>query len=590
MRRIAQVYLTALALTTSTASLAFQPPPAQCLIKEEPIPFTKNYSNADILYLSLTAEYALHRNQPLFALEQYYAASMLTQNAELAKRALEIALQLENNNYAIQMALIFATQEKTNIQAQLIAGTLLLSHDTNAALAFFKQALFLDPPHVYEPIAAIFKKLNIQNQTELKNLLTTLAQELPTNPYAQFLAAQALFQAENLSTAATFNKNTLQTLPSFVPALELKAKLIAAESKNPKKVLSFLNQSLQRYPQLHDLRWFYILTLLEDEQISPAIAQLKLLQKKPAYKNKATLFLAEIYLQTKQNALVQTSLAPLIKDPEYGYIARFILGENAQNTQDFDEALQWYTTVVQGPYHIPAYLQAVNILRQQAAFTDAIDLLHKANPTTIQEQKELLLTEIDILLFLKNYSSAITLLEKELKYNPNDTDYLYALSVVTGQDNQIELSENYLRAVLEQNPEHLEALNALAFVLLQQNKHLPEATALLQHALQLAPDNPVIIDSMGWLKYQTGDLQESLQYLQKAHALTEDADIAAHLGEVLWHLGDKHAAMDIWARAFYMASENEALLQTLKRFQVNLPLLTPTLLAPTLLTPVSSSP
>lgn len=134
-----------------------------------------------------------------------------------------------------------------------------------------------------------------------------------------------------------------------------------------------------------------------------------------------------------------------------------------------------------------------------------------------------------------------------------------------------DLAEKDLKLVLKQNPKNANALNILGYMLSLNKSRLQEALDYLNQALSIAPNNPAFMDSMGWAYYQLGDLQNALAFLNKANELAKDSQIAAHLGEVLWTSNNKKEAMLVWQKALKYNDENEELLQTLKRLNVNLP-------------------
>jgi tetratricopeptide (TPR) repeat protein len=147
---------------------------------------------------------------------------------------------------------------------------------------------------------------------------------------------------------------------------------------------------------------------------------------------------------------------------------------------------------------------------------------------------------------------------------------MYEQAMLAEKLNRLDEMEKLLRAVIEQDPEHHNAYNALGFSLADRKLRLPEAKALIVKALSFAPNDPFITDSLGWVEFRLGNLPSALLHLQKAYQDRADPEIAAHLGEVLWQLNRPDEARAIWREGFKTAPDNETLQETLQRLKVKL--------------------
>jgi Flp pilus assembly protein TadD len=150
---------------------------------------------------------------------------------------------------------------------------------------------------------------------------------------------------------------------------------------------------------------------------------------------------------------------------------------------------------------------------------------------------------------------------------PGDKDLLYARALIAEKLNQLDVAERDLREILKKDPKNVNALNALGYTLTDRTTRYDEAHELLQQAMELKPDDAFIMDSMGWLQYRRGNTAEALKYLRRALEIRNDAEIAAHLGEVLWVVGDRHEAESVWDRALRETPDNEALNGVIKKFK-----------------------
>jgi tetratricopeptide (TPR) repeat protein len=150
---------------------------------------------------------------------------------------------------------------------------------------------------------------------------------------------------------------------------------------------------------------------------------------------------------------------------------------------------------------------------------------------------------------------------------PNYPDLLYDHAMAAEKVNRLDVLEGNLKQLIKLRPDHAHAYNALGYTLADRNQRIDEAYGLIDTALKLAPEDPFIMDSMGWVLYRMGRNKEGLGYLQKAFSLRPDAEIAAHLGEVLWTVGQRDQAKKVWTDALKDNPNNELLQGTVKRFQ-----------------------
>jgi Flp pilus assembly protein TadD len=181
-----------------------------------------------------------------------------------------------------------------------------------------------------------------------------------------------------------------------------------------------------------------------------------------------------------------------------------------------------------------------------------------------------LLTEAQLLREAEQSPAAFTLLGDALKRLPNNTDLLYDYAMIAEKANDLVVMEKTLRRVMELAPTNQNAYNALGYSFAERNIRLPEAYTLVEKALSLAPEDPFIMDSLGWVQFRIGKLKEAEDLLRRAYALRPDPEIAVHLGEVLWVRGQKDDAQKFWRDASKKDPKNDTLRTTLARLRVSL--------------------
>ncbi|MDP1957723.1 MAG: tetratricopeptide repeat protein, partial [Rhodocyclaceae bacterium] len=259
----------------------------------------------------------------------------------------------------------------------------------------------------------------------------------------------------------------------------------------------------------------------------------------------------------------------LRKLAEIGHVeadkAHFYLGQLAAENKRPDEALQWFGKVGRGEHYLSARLQAANLLVKQGKLEEARRFLASSDATNPQERAQLLIGEAQLLREAGQIADAHAVLARGLAQQPDQPELLYETAMVAEKLNRIDELERHLRRLIELKPDHAHAYNALGYTLADRNVRLAEALALIERALQLAPNDPLILDSKGWALFRMGDRQAALEVLGTAYGMRADPEIAAHLGEVLWSLGRHDEARQTWEKARREHPANETLTETIKR-------------------------
>ena len=245
--------------------------------------------------------------------------------------------------------------------------------------------------------------------------------------------------------------------------------------------------------------------------------------------------------------------------------AYFLLADIAEQSRQFDEA-QRYLQLIDSPSDaLRLDIRRASILARQGKLAQARELVQNAPEAQPDDARTKVNAEVQLLHDSRQYRAAYDLLQKTVQGNPGDVDYLYDFAMAAEKLNRIQEMEKLLRQVIAARPESPHAYNALGYSLADRGLRLPEARALIRKALEYAPQDPAILDSMGWVEFRSGKPREALPLLQQAWQSAQDGDIAAHLGEVLWAMQQKKEARAIWKQALEQNPDNDTLKQTMKR-------------------------
>ena len=422
---------------------------------------------------------------------------------------------------------------------------------------------------VEQHIVDIQTRLSDNSAKNLKDALNQIATDKPDNAYIQLAAAQSSAEQGDIQGALKRVENALGKMPDLTRALQLKARLISFEKKSDLPALEFLNAHLEKFPQNAELRLFYANALIDNEKRDEAKKELLKITDHKTAGGFALVFLGEIYLKESNWKDANQVLKKAMLFPETKENAQYMLGETEELQGNHDTALEWYTQVGPSAFHVPATLRAVLLLKQKKEYADAIYLLHNSTPITLEEQKQLLLAEMDILNASQRHEDTLELANEILTKIPDDPDVLYMRAITATKVKKWDIAELDLKKILKQNPNNANALNALGFTLSFQKERIQEALQHINQALAIAPNNPDFIDSLGWTYYRAGDIPKALTYLKQANDLSDDATIAAHFGEVLWMNNQKDLAMGVWKKAL-KNPDAEELKETLNRLKVDL--------------------
>lgn len=242
------------------------------------------------------------------------------------------------------------------------------------------------------------------------------------------------------------------------------------------------------------------------------------------------------------------------------------LGLIAEERHDYEGALSHLRQVGDGEYRIAAQARIGIVLAKMGKVEEAIRHLHAVPTFNGDDRQRLVLAEAQVLREAKNYKGAFELLSKALEREPDQPDLLYDHAMLAERIQRFDVLEGNLNRLISLDPENAHAYNALGYTYADRNIRLEEARRLILKAIELAPDDVFVIDSMGWVLYRMGDHEGALRHLERAYAIRRDPEIAAHLGEVLWMSGRRDDARRIWTEARKEDPDNEVLAAAIQKF------------------------
>jgi tetratricopeptide (TPR) repeat protein len=520
----------------------------------------------DLLFKLMLAEVAVQRDQPHIAVQAYLELARATRDPRVAQRATEVAWNARFTDAALEAAGIWLQADPGSSQARQIIAALLVNQAQIAeAQPHFEKWLAADRDNIGQN----FLQLNAllarhKDKAAVFKLMQALAKPYPTVPEARLAVAQAAWNADQQQASLDEARAALKLRPDWEIAALFVAQVLARRSEE--EALRYLGEYLVAHPQARDVRLNYARLLVNAKNYTEARKQFEALVAESPQNADVAMAVALLALQSGDYDAAEKHLLRVLdlnyKDPD---LVRYYLGQLNEERKRFDEALKWYAAVTQGEQYVNAQTRYAAILARQGKLPEARQHLQQATARDNQQRVQLTQAEAQLLRNANQYQAAFELLGQALEKMPNSPDLLYDHAMAAEKVDRIDVLEGNLKQLIKLRPDHAHAYNALGYTFADRNQRIEEAHGLIETALKLAPEDPFIMDSMGWVLFRMGRNQEGLGYLQKAFGLRPDAEIAAHLGEVLWVMGQRDQARKVWAESLKDHPDNEILQSTMKR-------------------------
>ncbi|EWS62887.1 putative PEP-CTERM system TPR-repeat lipoprotein [Hydrogenophaga sp. T4] len=248
--------------------------------------------------------------------------------------------------------------------------------------------------------------------------------------------------------------------------------------------------------------------------------------------------------------------------------AYLLMAQMAEKQKDFVAANAWLDRIENADEIMAAQMRRASLLARQGQMAQARALLRNQPERRPEDARLKLVAEAQLLRDFKDWQQAYEVYGEAVTRFPNDNDLIYDQAMMAEKANRLDAMENLLRQLIATKPDHHHAYNALGYSLADRSVRLPEAKQLIEKAVELAPEDAYIQDSLGWVEFRMGNVRRAQDILQSAYVKRPDAEIAAHLGEVLWAQGQREQALKIWREGLLLSSDNETLQGTLKRLRV----------------------
>jgi len=522
----------------------------------------------EVLYQLLVAELAGQRGQNAVAMKSYLAAARLSGDAGVAARAARFAVFSRHLREALEAAELWVALAPSDPQARYTLAPLLLAFGRAPEAALhYEKFLDLSAARPGQGFAMIANQLSRdRNAVAAMSVMDQLLASRKDNPWALLAHSRLAMLQGKLEMALASVDQALSLKPHWAPAVVRRARVLSLQG-NKEGALAYLEQA--RDGELADdlsVGLSYARLLSENRQLDKARAEFEALAEREPRNVEAVYAAGILALQLDDLAKAEQRLKQVLALRQRGLEASYYLGRVYELKKDTKRALNFYLSVRHGELYFNAQVRAASLMAETGDLEEALDHLRVIRVENDQEQAQIWLVEGELLRKAGKYSEALALYTEKLELRPDDTALRYARALLAEKLNKLTLAEQDLRAIIEREPSNAQALNALGYTLADRTDRYEEALVLIERALKVEPEDAAIIDSLGWVQYRMGNHQKAVEYLRRALELIEDPEIAAHLGEVLWKMGKRKAALELWEEFLQKFPKHRALQDTMKRF------------------------
>jgi len=536
--------------------------------------------SSSLMYELMLAEFSDQSGDAGDAFQLMLNAAQKTRSEQLYERAVEIALRARAGDSALQASYAWAralpgSKDAARYVLQILIGLNKLPETVEpikrqlaATTATERAAVISQLPRYF--VRTTDKKLAAK---VVELALVSETGNAQTGPSAhaaigtmRLLAGDGAGALESASKALALNPKAEE--PAQLALSLMDPALPAAEAL----VLRHLAAGARP-----ELRMGYVRKLLDSQRYQEALSQTRIINTTAPDFADAWLILGSLVMQERNTEEARNALQTFIRlhqaaesspeTPQEKSVthAYFLLADIAEFNRQPDEARRYLRLIDSPQENLRVQIRLATILARQGQLEEARSLIRKAPELAPEDARTKISAEVQLLRDQKQYQAVYDLLKQTLENNPADPDFQYDLAMAAEKLDRLDEMERLLKQVMAAKPDFHHAYNALGYSLADRKVRLEEARRLIQKALEFAPNDPFILDSLGWVEYRSGNLAQSLQILQGAYQSRPDAEIAAHLGEVLWVMQQRKEARTIWNEGLAQSPDNDTLNETIKR-------------------------
>ena len=603
--RFTLVPLLAALLGTPLHGLAQTPAPAPAPTQKDSTPPPKAPVNSGmddrLLYQLLIGELALTQGDAGTAYDWLLDAARRTRDDGLFRRSVDIALQARAGDKALTAARAWRLARPESLDALRLQMQILMvlnrpSEVTEPLRSLLEQSPASDRAGLISALPRFLQRANDPRvvATLMEDVLKPYQDTVDLRIPARVALGRAWLEAKDLDRALALAQQAHAMEASAAGPALLAMQLMAERPQAEATVLSYLSGASAEPA----VRKVFARQLMASQRYGDAVTQLERATRAQPDDAEGFLTLGAVQLELKHRKEGEAALLRYIElaqrpgqaratpsaesesddsgdgeapRPDQGLVqAWLMLAQSAEQVGDFKAAEGWLAKIEDPQRALEVQSRRATILARQGRVSQARELIRSTPERQPTDARAKLMAEASVLREVKRWKEAYEVLADASKRFQDDADLLYEQAMVAEKLDRMDDMERLLRRVIAIKPDNAHAHNALGYSLADRKLRLPEARQLVQRALELSPGDPFITDSLGWIEYRLGNGEEAVRLLRQAYAARPDTEIGAHLGEVLWSLGQRDEARRVWRESKGRDASNDVLRETLARLRVDL--------------------
>jgi len=522
--------------------------------------------NSDIVLSTLAGEIAMQRGDYELAYQHQLQTAVLAGDATAAERATRIAFLLGRDDLALKAMAHWIELAPNNLAGRQRAVTLYLdAGQTGRAFEQMEAILAISKArgeNGFVPVMAVLTKRKDRGLA-MQQMRRFQAAHMD-DPEAGYALSLMSLIWKDYPQSETDIRQVIADWPDWSKARILLSRLRKLQDDGEGAVHE-LERALARTPDDVSLNSALARLLVELDEYEKGYRQFQEVHRLAPEDTDAIYSLGVLALQLQQTAAAKGYFKRLLKMGSHVDDAAYYLGRIEEQDGNAQEAIDWYKQVTAGDYRFEAMARVAQVQAGAGNFREALDWVTNLRVQMPEQSVQLYLMQAKILAEHGSAAEVLSVYASALEAHQENDDLLYARGLYAAEIGRMDIVESDLRRVIERNPNNADALNALGYTFADRSIRYDEAYALISKALELKPDSPAILDSMGWLQFRRGNLAAAASYLKRAFAILPDGEIGAHLGEVLWAMGDSAGAEAIWQQILAKDPGSKHVIETRSR-------------------------
>jgi tetratricopeptide (TPR) repeat protein len=527
--------------------------------------------SGDLLYSLLAGEFAGVRGQMDESIGYYMHAAEISNDPKVITRAAYIALYGGNSEQAVRITDRWTSLNlpKSDGITRMRAMAFVRLGQLTPAVESIEQLLF-DQGQLNERAVVSLTHILGKETTPLFSLEVAqqLNQRHPEQAFIMLLLAKFEANLGKYDDALVHVDQLIELDDSLVDAYLVKAQILSGLKNQPAAMQAILS-AVEKRPADTRLRMQYARMLVQMKAFDQALEHFLELKKLMPDNENVLLSLGLLSIELNKHDQAKEYLQELLNKGYHNQQAHYYLGRIQQNQGEDMAAIANYDRVYNGEYWLDAKIRSAGLISDSGQVDDALSRLEALNHGNQDENNQIkvYLAQGEVLRSVSRHQEAYFLYNTALVISPENTDLLYARALTAEKLNMLDVTESDLKMVLMHEPKNASALNALGYTLADRTERLAEAREYILKAAELLPDDPAVLDSLGWVYFRLGEYQAAIKWLNKAFDILQDAEIAAHLGEALWVNGQAEKAKSIWQKGEQLDGNQSVLRDTIHRFK-----------------------